>query len=325
VRKTAGIVLAASAVLLALSACAPSGPGVINTPEGPCRPVWQHGGLANDIAAAGDPDAELTVTFPTPLVSQAQTYAAIVTGGPGRVVQPDDLVTGHITVVDAESGETMASAVPADQNGQPLYYAASDAEHPLFAAAACATVGSRVVAVGKASDIIGAGLVSSWGIDADATLVAALDVDAAYPSRANGSPVPPQNGLPTVSYAADGRPGLSFTNAKPPTELRIEPLIAGGGEVVEDGDTLLVNYTGVDWATREVFDSSWEKGLPATISTDQVVPGFAKAVIGQRVGSQVLVAIPPSEGYGDNPPSGLTKDSTMVFVIDILGIVPAAQ
>ena len=59
-----------------------------------------------------------------------------------------------------------------------------------------------------------------------------------------------------------------------------------------------VHYTGVTWADHEVFDSSWDS-QPASLTLDGVVPGFAQALEGATVGSQLLVVIPPDLGYGD--------------------------
>ena len=64
------------------------------------------------------------------------------------------------------------------------------------------------------------------------------------------------------------------------------------------GDTVLVHYTGVKWSDGTVFDSSWERGAPASFATTGVVEGFKQALEGQTVGSQVLVVIPPEFGYG---------------------------
>ncbi len=53
--------------------------------------------------------------------------------------------------------------------------------------------------------------------------------------------------------------------------------------------------------------------------------GFAQALKGQTVGSQILVVIPPSLGYGDKTTSSIPAGSTLVFVIDVLGVdTPAA-
>jgi peptidylprolyl isomerase len=51
-----------------------------------------------------------------------------------------------------------------------------------------------------------------------------------------------------------------------------------------------------------------------------MIPGFAEALDGKTVGSQVLVVIPPDQGYGDQAQGPIPADSTLVFVVDILGI-----
>ena len=48
--------------------------------------------------------------------------------------------------------------------------------------------------------------------------------------------------------------------------------------------------------------------------------GWAQGLAGKKVGSRVMISIPPALGYGDNPPqgSGIEKDSVLVFSVDIL-------
>ncbi|WP_323825705.1 FKBP-type peptidyl-prolyl cis-trans isomerase, partial [Pseudomonas aeruginosa] len=65
------------------------------------------------------------------------------------------------------------------------------------------------------------------------------------------------------------------------------------------GDQVIVQYTGALYDGGTVFDSSWTNGAPAEFATTGVVPGFRKALEGQTVGSQVLVVMPASDGYGD--------------------------
>ena len=80
-----------------------------------------------------------------------------------------------------------------------------------------------------------------------------------------------------------------------------------------------MHYTGVIWATGEVFDSSWTLGEPTSFATTDVIPGFGKALVGQTVGSQVIAVIPPSEGYGEAGSGDLIGGTdTLVFVVDIL-------
>ena len=106
----------------------------------------------------------------------------------------------------------------------------------------------------------------------------------------------------------------------PPTTLTIEALKKGSGKTVSAGDTVTVHYTGVIWASGTVFDSSWKGGKPISFATTGVIPGFGKALVGQKVGSQVIAVIPPGDGYGATPPegSGIAATDTLVFVVDIL-------
>ncbi|WP_148285558.1 FKBP-type peptidyl-prolyl cis-trans isomerase, partial [Microbacterium sp. B24] len=89
---------------------------------------------------------------------------------------------------------------------------------------------------------------------------------------------------------------------------------------------VLVQYTGVRWSDGKTFDSTWDKGgVPTSFTTTGVVPGFRKALEGQTVGSQVLVTMPPADGYGEGEiNTNDLKGETLVFVVDILGAQTSA-
>ena len=72
---------------------------------------------------------------------------------------------------------------------------------------------------------------------------------------------------------------------------------------------------------RQVYGFS---RLGERFSTDGVIAGFRNALVGQQVGSQVLVVIPPADGYGaqGQPSAGIGGTDTLVFVIDILDTTP---
>ncbi|MCP9979155.1 FKBP-type peptidyl-prolyl cis-trans isomerase [Actinomadura madurae] len=86
----------------------------------------------------------------------------------------------------------------------------------------------------------------------------------------------------------------------------------------------MVNYTGKIWKTGKKFDSSWDNKQPATfpIGGGQTIPGFDKGLTGAKVGSRVMLVLPPEEGYGKkgSPPT-IKGDDTLVFVVDILAKV----
>ena len=55
------------------------------------------------------------------------------------------------------------------------------------------------------------------------------------------------------------------------------------------------------------------------IGKGQVIPGWDEGLVGQTVGSQVLLVVPPDKGYGAGSASaGIKGTDTLVFVVDIL-------
>ena len=130
-----------------------------------------------------------------------------------------------------------------------------------------------------------------------------------------------------ASVKPHGRTQARYSSAMPksdpPTNLVAQPLIKGNGPVVTAGQKINVQYTGALWRDGKVFDSSWKRGESITfpIGTGGVIAGWDEGLVGQTVGSQVLLVVPPDKGYGADgqPAAGIKGTDTMVFVVDILG------
>ncbi|MFV0425764.1 MAG: FKBP-type peptidyl-prolyl cis-trans isomerase [Beutenbergiaceae bacterium] len=105
-----------------------------------------------------------------------------------------------------------------------------------------------------------------------------------------------------------------------PEGLQVEVLQAGDGREVSTGAAVLAQYTGYVWGSDTPFDSSFERGAPATFSLNGVVPGWSEGIPGNVVGSRLLISIPPELGYGEagNPQAGIAGTDTIVFVVDIM-------
>jgi FKBP-type peptidyl-prolyl cis-trans isomerase len=130
--------------------------------------------------------------------------------------------------------------------------------------------------------------------------------------------------LPQVTPGAAGQaPTIKIPSGKAPDSLQAKTLIQGTGKAVAKGQTLIAQYDGVLWRTGKEFDSSFKHGAPATfqIGVGQVVPAWDKTLVGQKIGSRVLLVVPPKEGYGPkgSPEAGIKGTDTMVFVVDVLG------
>jgi FKBP-type peptidyl-prolyl cis-trans isomerase len=153
------------------------------------------------------------------------------------------------------------------------------------------------------------------------------------PVAADGCPMtaPADGGTPewtlpgaTGSVAVIGStdtaaPSVKVTAPFSVTETQVHTLKAGTGPVVADTATVSVCYMGVNGRDGKVFDSSYEQGAPVDFPLNGVVPGFQKAIAGQKVGSTVGVAMTSADGYPDGQPSaGIQKGDSLIFAIKIL-------
>lgn len=188
------------------------------------------------------------------------------------------------------------------------------------------TIGSRVLAVIPPKDGYGSQGNPQGGVKATDTLVFVIDLIKAYPANASvsGKTVSTGgNGLPKVS--SGNPPTITVPSSKPPKTLQSKTLIQGTGATVAKGQYLIVQYSGVNWRTGKVFDSSWSHHAPFGFvigaSPPQVIPGWSDGLLGKKVGSRVLLSIPPADGYGSKGSSqaGIKGTDTLVFVVDILG------
>jgi len=149
---------------------------------------------------------------------------------------------------------------------------------------------------------------------------------SACPTAAPGDGGTPEWSLTgaTGSVAVTGStdtaaPRVNVTAPFSVTATEVHTLHGGDGPVVAPTATVSVCYMGVNGRDGRVFDSAYERGTPADFPLDGVVPGFQKAIAGQKVGSTVGVAMTSADGYPDGQPqAGIRKGDTLVFAIKIL-------
>ncbi|WP_406479714.1 FKBP-type peptidyl-prolyl cis-trans isomerase [Streptomyces sp. NBC_01615] len=165
---------------------------------------------------------------------------------------------------------------------------------------------------------------SQAGIKGTDTLVFVVDIQNTFnaKSSAKGKDVAQSDAaLPKVGTNTDGKaPSITVPKATAPTKLVANYVIEGDGDEVKADSSVLVQYKGVLWDGGKEFDSTYSRGQLTSFSLQQVVKGWSQGLTGKKVGSRVLIVVPPSLGYGDSPPSGsgIKKDSTLVFSVDIL-------
>ncbi len=324
-RPIASLSVAAVAVLL-LAGCAGSSddsqaPDASASPDASQCQTPFTGDVPAGLEVSGDFQGEVAVTRPDGFAPTAIQRSTLIPGT-GDEVKPGDLVKANYTVIDASTGEVALDTLKSDPAGMDMIV---NAQQIFGAAVSCVPIGSRTVSTFPAGTL---------GEGSPAYILVA-DSISELPTRAEGTEVAPVDGMPTVTFADNGAPTITVPSTPAPTETRVENLRQGSGDVINAGDSVIVQYTGALYDGGTVFDSSWDKGAPTQLVAEVssggspgVIPGFKQALVGQTVGSQVVAVIPPSDGYGDTAQGSIPAGSTLVFVVDILGVqhaTPSAQ
>jgi peptidylprolyl isomerase len=336
VRKTAALVLSAG-LLASLVAC--SSPAEEDEAAAvDCTPL-ASGDVSDAVEVSGAFGEKPEVTITTP-ATVTETQRTVVIEGDGTVAEANFEVTVDYTMFNGTTGDEI-DATPYDGSTDVVFPLDGSLIAGLNDTLECTPVGSRVVGVASPADGLNEQALATYGMTAEDSLVVVADVvDAAeaepvegtaeldpsdYLAKADGEDqdLPADFPAVEVSIADDeaGTPTITIPDTAAPTELEIGVLKKGDGAVVNSGDDVVVNYTGVDWATKETFDSSWDRGAIANFPTTGVVEGFKQALEGQTIGSQVVAVLPPEFAYGGTESE--LADSTLVFVVDILGVVEA--
>ena len=102
--------------------------------------------------------------------------------------------------------------------------------------------------------------------------------------------------------------------------IQYEVLTEGSGPVPKASDRVTVHYRGT-LVDGEQFDSSYDRGQPATFPVTGVVKGWQEILQLMPVGSKWKVVIPPELAYGERgSPPRIGPGSTLVFEIEVVGI-----
>lgn len=143
---------------------------------------------------------------------------------------------------------------------------------------------------------------------------------------------PPSNPLTTWLFALlavcmagctpDGAAPDSSGMVTTDSGLQYEILVSGGGATPGPTDTVTTHYHGT-FVDGRVFDSSVERGVPASFRVDRVIKGWTEALQMMKVGDKWKIVCPPDLAYGEQGRSGIPPNSTLVFEIELLGVQPS--
>lgn len=316
-RARAAVALAAAATLT-LSACGS---------DEPSQAESTATGVVDQVEVTpGTDKAAPKITLKDKTVSVEKTEVKTVKEGKGAPVGEDDIVVLDIALFNGKDGKALEGTET--YSAEPLAF---DLGNPqmipgLRRGILGQKVGSTATAVIPPAEMFGEAGNTQLGVSGTDSVVMVVDVKGTMLKEAKGKEAKPKKGLPTVKYSTDKPATFTMPKGKAPTETQVETLIAGDGEKVAKGDTVYVSYTGALWKNGKVFDSSKQEGrrpFPVTLGQGQVIKGWDEGLVGTKVGDRVLLVVPPKDGYGatGSQDGSITKDDTIVFVVDVLGAV----
>ncbi len=310
--RTIPALLLTAGLIASLTSCAGS-----TFAQGCDSPVLS-GDASAIVSASGAFGDKPTVDFPTPLVT-TKLQRSVLIPGTGAPLQPGQTALIKYSVLDGaagtvlQAGDYSAAATMVTVGGSTIAAVSKGLQ--------CATVGSRVAIVSAPKD---SGQTAGASGGANDSFVWVIDIERSFPATANGTPQIPQAHMPAVVTAPSGAPGVTVPKEAAPTMLAVNVLEQGHGRELAAGDHAVLKYTAYLWDDSSVFDSTWTKGDAKVVElkkSDTVTSGFVDGLVGKTVGSQVLIVVPPKDGFGDNGSTGVPAGATLIYVVDVLGVI----
>ena len=135
--------------------------------------------------------------------------------------------------------------------------------------------------------------------------------------------------LRTIALAATENTGADQVNAGELAVLEdvarhprstIRDITVGDGAEAVPGANVRVHYLGVEYASGEEFDSSWNRGESIEFPLRGLIQGWQDGIPGMKVGGRRELVIPPELAYGPAGGGHRLSGQTLIFIIDLLGV-----
>lgn len=320
---------ALGAVLLvpALAACGgadDSGDAGDSASEASSSEAPAAAGKLDEVSFTGEVGEGITGEWSSAIETPEKTVVTTLVEGDGEKVAEGDTVSTYLWIGNGTSQEQVFSDY---DNGAPESIPNNPGQVDAVFAALFEgqTYGSRVAAVTSASEVLGDGE-NQLGIDPTDSLVVVADLVekaavAPTPTDDKAHDVSPDE-QPSVVEKGGTVTGLDFTGIEEPaldTPVQRVVLKEGTGAALKASDTVTVNYLGSTYDADAPFDESYSKGQPLNSPLNGLIPGWTTGLTGVKVGSRVLLQIPPALGYGaQGSGDAIPGNATLWFVIDVV-------
>jgi len=237
--------------------------------------------------------------------------------GDGEEIADGDKVDVNVWIGNGFTQEE--SYTTYEKGGAPETFTVDDQLSPVFKDAMLGrTIGSRIAVVAPATEVFGEGGNPQMDIGNQDSVVVVLDLMEMFEP-----PKPTDvgaNRMPKVVEEKGVPVSLDFSDLPEPKadgDLLRHVITEVKGEALTETSTVTADYLGMVHKGKKPFDESFS-AEPAEFSLQEVVPGWTYGLAGLKVGTRVLLSIPPELGYGAQAQEGIPADSTLYFVIDIV-------
>jgi peptidylprolyl isomerase len=277
------------------------------------------GGALDDVKVSSAKSPKVTVEKGFKVT---KTTTKVLKKGGGDKVAKGDSIKISLAGVNGTTGKQFDSTYA---SGKPVTLTLADGMLSGFVKGLVGQkIGSRILVAIPPKDGFGNQGQSTYNIKKGDTMVFLFDLVAKIPTEVTGTSKKLPSDLPELKLDADKHPS-GFTKTKTMDKKKSKEsanvVIQGKGDPVKSGQALTVQYVGQVYPTGTVFDESWSK-QPASfqIGGEGLIKCWNDLLIGQKVGSRVVIVCPANKAYGDSPPSGskIGKGDTLIFAVDLL-------
>ncbi len=251
----------------------------------------------------------------------------VISAGEGDPVEANKKAMFNILLAKGSDGSKLFSSA---EEGTPVQVTMKQDEffQTVIDALVGKPQGSRVALAATVEDVWGDAGAPQLELKASDTVVFVVDVLSVQPTDVLDAPEGEDVAAPAdapVVEETDGKvTGFDFSTApeKAPTELQVIPLVEGEGPEAQAGRLVTFNYYGAVWGSDKAFDSSFERGAPEPfgVGVNGLIKAWDETIPGLKQGSRVLIIAPPGDAYGATDRPGIPKNSTLTFVVDVLGV-----
>lgn len=280
------------------------------TPSASATPIPVSNNL-DAVKVNGEAGAAPEVVVPAPWAID-ETRRKVLKEGNGPAATAESIVEIQYTGINGRTGQKFDSSW---DRGKPALFSLQQVVPGFTKGLTGAKPGERVIiGMPGADGYDSSGGSPQAGIDVGDSLVFVVDVLAVSVTEATGEKTDAQ--LP-VTLGMDGtKPTITIpAGAQPPAANQHYTVIKGSQRPVTDKDYVMVLYRGYSWKTGQVVDD--RSDAPDAGAIGETIDAWKQGIIGQPIGSRVVIVAPNAYPNGSEQPKVEAGD-TLVYVVDIL-------